>query len=422
MFKWAFWGVAGCAFLSCGSGFAAQEVRPLAVIWPKPARTFAGSPWQHESPPARVIGMEQSAPLEILRAAIDLESNQRGFFLSVPEYRVRFAYETIREAFSSAGVTPADYKQLYEAILKRNQKPELVFELDWRVSPRGEIGQGAHRLVSASGSHWDPSILQWIPVPENQEQFMSALRDQLNALYRSNTRRRTLEEVLSQQLPFCLQGAMLTSPAEIRLEYQKARDSFRTQQTLIRFEIIRGSEGRMRSLIQEMDRLQKMPWERFVARNPKPTRAQISRMRRELIATIQKSFSEEQWESRHLHWPIRDQTRERDLGGLSSEQQAFALRAPLGQVLLPNTLELLSGGKAEVWIVSDEVRGETFQHPVTDPEVVAILKNRLQTRDYISCAKRWFSRFRRERIALEQGVQVSDSHWDLAVATFMGAR
>jgi len=137
MFKWAFWGVAGCALLSCGSGLAAQEIRPLAVILAKPARTFPDSPWQHESPPARIIGTEQSAPLEILRAAIDLESSQRGFFLSVPEYRVRFAYESIREAFASAGVTPGDYKQLYEAILKRNQKPELVFEFNWRVAPRG---------------------------------------------------------------------------------------------------------------------------------------------------------------------------------------------------------------------------------------------------------------------------------------------
>lgn len=53
------------------------------------------------------------------------------------------------------------------------------------MSPKSDLGKESYGLVSASGSSWEPSVLQWIPVPEDEDKFRSALWEQLNVLYRS---------------------------------------------------------------------------------------------------------------------------------------------------------------------------------------------------------------------------------------------
>ena len=78
---------------------SAATAQPVATVFPKPARVERGYAWEY--PASRVIveaEQPQAAP-RILEALLDLEAHQRGFFASVPEYRIEFARISLLESF-----------------------------------------------------------------------------------------------------------------------------------------------------------------------------------------------------------------------------------------------------------------------------------------------------------------------------------
>ncbi len=391
---------------------AADEsvLRDLALILPKPARTDLGYAWQYPEQKVQVRGTESEAPARIVEAFLDLEASQRGFFVELPDYRLRFAWESLRESFGAAS-----YGEFKRQVLEKTSKPGLIFNLNWEVEPKGAGGREAFLRVRKSGSSWSESLLQWDQLPESWEAFRDSLRAQLDVQYRSVTRKRVLEEAVSQKTPECLQSAMAPRPGRMRYEYQKSLKDFERQQTRMGFVVVRGSESELRRFLDESAVLQKAALAALRPGGRDPMRSEIEASRARIVAELRQKFSSLQWTQASVLWPALGPAYPAQTGGLSQDQLGFALKAPLGQVLLPNTLE-----SSEIWMVTGESREAVVTLPFTDAQVQVVLANRLKTTDYTRCVLRWFESELGTHVLPASGLLISPDGWQQALARALG--
>lgn len=398
--------------LISASPAGAAAVEDLAVILPKGVRTVRGYPWQYGAQTQTVSGPREEAPARILRATLDREARQRGFFVELPSYRLEFALESLRDAF---GVR--DYMGWKAAVLEKNKKPGLVFSLNWTIAPKGEAGRQAFEKMMASGSMWSESLLQWEQLPEGEAEFVESLRTQLSEQYFAITRRRVIEEATSQQLPECLQNAMMPSPRAMAVEYSGHAKDFERQQTRIGFAVVRGVEGELRRLLDVSAELQKPVFAGLTAGGKSPARSEIHAARSRILSELKARFPGLQWRDATVLWPELGPSYPAQTGGLTPEQLGFALKAPLGTVLIPNTLEKSGTPEVwpEVWMVTGEARDAVVTLPLADPSVQAVLQNKLKVRAYVDCATRWFERELGTSVQLASGLKVERGAWTRAI-------
>ncbi len=392
------------------SSAALEPGRELALLLPKPARTDPGHAWQYLEEKVQVRGLESEAPARIVEAFLDLEAAQRGFFKELPDYRLQFAWESLRESFGAAS-----YGEFRRRVREKTSKPGLIFSLSWQVEPKGEAGREAYLKSLKSGSGWSESLLQWDELPESWEAFRDSLRSQLNTQYRSITRKRVLEEAVSQKIPACLQSAMSPRPARMRYEYEKNPKEFERQQTRIGFAVVRGSETELRRFLDESAVLQKAALAALRPEGRDPVRSEIEASRAILVAELRRKFPWLQWTTSSVLWPALGPSHPAQTGGLSDDQLGFALKAPLGQLLLPNTLE-----SSEVWLVTGESREAIVTLPFADSQVQAVLANRIKTQEYLRCVVRWFESELGTHVMPAAGLSISTEAWEKALTGALG--
>lgn len=407
-------GLRGCAGISLFlmvifvSGATGAQPEELAVIIGRGGPK--GGPTGEET--RTVIGPREEAPGRVLRAVLEREARQRGFFPEVPSYRVEFALESLREAFGAR-----EFSAWKSAVLEKNKKPGLVFALDWSVSPKSEAGVRAFEKLRASGSSWSESLLQWEQLPDTESEFVASLKDRLNEQYLGVTRRRVIEEATSQQLPACLRNAMIPSPQAMAREYSATAKDFDRQQTRIGFVIVRGPEGELRRLLEASEGIQKTLLAGLGQQAKGPTRSELHALRVRVMAGLRARFSGLEWRDASVLWPELAPSHTADTGGLSREQLGFALKAPLGTVLIPNTLEKVGMPEVwpEVWMITGETREPVVRLPLADEQVQAVLQNRLKVRAYLECATRWFERELGTTVLLASGLRVERRAWTRAL-------
>jgi len=337
-----------------------------------------------------------------------LEAEQRGFFTAVPEYRVTFAWESLRESFGAL-----DFESWRKEVALKTGKNGLIFSLNWTIPPKSATGLSAFKQVQQSKSRWSESLLQWEAVPENWPEFQDSLRKKLQEQYQSVTRRRVVEEATSQAVPECLANAMQPIPRLLAGDYARNLKDFERQQTRIGFAVLRGPESDLRRFLEFSAGLQASKLS--LLNGDKPTRAALDALRSDLLvqlkSEIKNNFQLLSWSDSTLLWPALGAAFPAETAGLSQDQLGYALKAPLGSTLLPNTLEA-----GEIWMVTGERRGAVVKLPFSDPQVQAVLANRFKTQNYIRCAARWFGREIGKWVHLASGVTVSGSQWEKSLA------
>ncbi|NDD92371.1 hypothetical protein EBZ37_09830 [bacterium] len=369
----------------------AQEVaRVLGTVHAKPVRP----PYTFEASERVVVGQTPNRVDRFFSASLELEAEQRGYFVRVPDYRVQFALETIRARFAPRG----DYEALRLAISSRTQQPGLLFELNWKAPlPFDAVqAESLNRQIAISPSKWTPSLLSWIELPKTQ----------LNDQYLSNTRIRVLQEILAQETPNCFRGVSSPSIRELTEEFEATREKWILQRTGIDFVTVRfPSKDLASQFISQALLAQQTELDQFNAASQTAKRSEWNRFRAELIKKLQATSPKAKWTQKRILWPLKNPN---DLQGLDPRQLDYALKAPLGSVLLPAVLE-----GNEIWIVAGESREPPEQLSLENSDVYAAVRRTVQNRLLASCAKNWFAEFIKSRISLRDADSISKEEMDL---------
>ena len=359
----------------------------------------------------------------ILEAVLDAEGEQRRFFKSVPEYRVTYALSSILESFLplpvALGAGESRYQAFKSAVFERTKNPSLYFDLNWKTSPKSQGGIEAYRTLSRANSEWPNTILEWKALPETEAQFVEQLRAQLNEQYLSITRRRVLQELLSQQVTSCLKVAASPTMTQMRSEYEASKAEFARQSTAIVLSVISGPEAAVLAFNQVSAQAQSAALAELLRSKPKPTRGDLNQLRAQILSKLKQQIPVAlKWEDHTLIYPMSDE----DRSGLSVEQKDFALKAPLNQTLLPNVLEANPDGSRSIWLVSGESRLDPEQRDLADSEVYFAVEDRLKSKAYMSCAQSWMEKYKRERISFKAGVEVTEDQWRRALGRVLSVQ